>query len=535
MITLTGMNVFYVAGGGTAGSYPFAEWLAVHLTLPADRGRWITGYHACWWIHLVTIFFFANYLPYSKHFHVYLSLPNVFLARPWPMGKVPDMPEVTEEVKAMMTGAAAEPAAEPGRFGILDVEDVTRKNYLEALTCTQCGRCTDVCPVNITGGPLSPRKAMMATRQRMEEKGPSLVKGEEDDGKTLNGMYVTGEEILACTMCNACVQECPLTINQPELILGMRRYKVLEEGAAPPEWNSVYANIENNGALWKMPATDRMRWAGELKIVRDGKEEKVSVPVMAEMTAAGKVPEYLLWTGSAGAFDSRYRRVLQDFVRILAYLKIDFAVLGEEELSSGDFARRTGNEMLFVMQAMQNMEIFKGYGVTKILTCDPHAYNTFKNEYPSFGGMPAVIHHSQFLEEMIRTGRLVLPERRQERRTVTYHDPCYLGRINGEYEAPRRVLRALGLAVEEMPRNRATALCCGGGGGQMFREKKSAGEEIFVERAREALATGAATVVTACPYCMTMLTDGLKYEHAEEKMVNKDLAELVAGALGLQP
>ncbi len=536
MITLTGMNLFYRAGGGITGSYPFSERLLALLPLPAGREEIVTGYHVCWWIHILTIFLFANYLPYSKHFHVYLSLPNVFLSRPWPMGKVPDMPEVTGEVQAMVAGT--EPPAEeaPPRFGILDVEDVTRKNYLEALTCTQCGRCTDVCPVNLTGGFLSPRKVMMMVRERMDVKGPQLVRGEiAEDGVTLAGSLITGGELWACTMCNACVRECPLTINQAELILGMRRYKVLEEGGAPPEWNAVYTNVENNGALWKMPAADRMRWAEELKIVRDGREKKVTVPVMAEVAAAGERPEYLLWTGSAGAFDSRYRKVMRDFVRILAYLEVDFAVLGEEETSSGDFARRTGNEMLFVMQAMQNIEVFNTYGVTKILTCDPHAYNTFKNEYPSFGAMPEVIHHTQFLEEMMRERRLLLPQKEKESTTVTYHDPCYLGRVNGEYAAPRRVLQALGFTVKEMPRNRAAALCCGGGGGQMFREKEGAGGEIFVERTREALATGATTVVTACPYCMTMLSDGLKYEHAEEQLDNKDLAELVAEVLQITP
>jgi Fe-S oxidoreductase len=374
---------------------------------------------------------------------------------------------------------------------------------------------------------------MMNVRERMDEKGPLLVKGETPpEDKPLTGAYITDEELWSCVMCNACVRECPLNIHQAELILGMRRYRVLEEGAAPPEWNAVYTNIENNGALWKMPATDRMRWTEGLTLLHNGEEEPVEVPVMA---ARETTPEYLLWTGSAGAFDPRYRKVLRDFVRILAYLKIDFAVLGEEEISSGDFARRTGNEMLFVMQALQNIEIFSSYGVKKILTCDPHVYNTFRNEYPNLGEMPDVIHHTQFLEEMIRTGGLVFPEKPGAGETVTYHDPCYLGRINGEYDAPRRVLQALGYKLQEMPHHKATALCCGGGGGQMFREKKGTEDEIFAVRTREALTTGAATLVTACPYCMTMLGDGIKYEHAEERLMNKDLAELVADALAISP
>ncbi len=538
MITLTGMNVFYLAGGGEAGAYPFSSWLVTFLPEAPDQGAMGTGYRTCWWIHILTIFIFANYLPYSKHFHVYLSIPNVFLARPWPMGKFPEMEGVTQEVKSMLageeivTGTTEEEPVE--RFGILDIEDITRKNYLDALTCTQCGRCTSVCPVNLTGGVLSPRKVMMDTRTRMDEKGPLLVKGEKEDGKALLGSYITDEELWACTLCYACVQECPLTIHQPELLLGMRRYRVLEEGNAPAEWNAVYANIENNGALWKMPAADRMKWAEELYVSRNGHREKVGVPVMAGLAAQGKQPKYLLWTGSAGAFDSRYRKVMQDFVRILEYLDIDYAVLGEEELSSGDFARRTGNEMLFVMQALQNIETFGRYGIRKIITCDPHVYNLFKNEYPALGEMPEVIHHTQFLAEMIRQGHLNLPQESRKERVVTYHDPCYLGRVNGEYEAPRQVLQTLGLKVEEMPRNRAKALCCGGGGGQLFREQKGE-EQIFRVRTREALATGAETLVTACPYCMTMLGDGLRYEQAGEKMENLDVAEMVCETLRLRP
>jgi len=530
MVTLTGMDLFYLAAGGTAGRYPVAERLLPLLGAHGDALA-STGYRLCWWSHIVIIFLFANYLPWSKHFHVYLSLPNVFLSRPWPVGALPDMPQVTREVEAMLRD---EPPGDepPGRFGILDAEDLTRKEYLESLTCTQCGRCTEVCPVHRAGGPLSPRKVMMETRARMDEKGPLLLRG-DDDGRPLLGARLTDEEIFACTMCYACAEECPLTIRQPELILGMRRYRILEEGAAPPEWNSVYSHVENNGALWQKPAGSRLEWARDLRLRRDGRDEPVEVPVMADRATAGNPPDMLLWTGSAGSYDPRYRRVLQDLARILAWAGIDYAVLGEEEISSGDMARRTGNEMLFVMQAKQNIETFRRYGITTILTCDPHVYNTFRNEYPSFGPMPEVIHHTRFLERLMEEGRLPLPATLSQR--VTYHDPCYLGRLNGGYEAPRRVLRTLGLTVREMEHNRSRALCCGGGGGQMFREEQGQEEKIFVIRTREALATGARTIVTACPYCMTMLTDGVKYEHAEEECQVKDVAEMVAEALGLHP
>ena len=544
MLTLSGMNLLYLAYGMRTGrmiygSFPVsAAWMPAFLSGAAPEVM-TEYYRILWWVHLLTIFFFANYLPYSKHFHVYLSIPNVFLSRPYPMGKLPDMPEVTKEVKAMAGGEEIPeegmPDVLPGRFGILDVEDITWKNYLDSLTCTQCGRCTSVCPVHLAGGVLSPRKVMMNTRERMDEKAPGLLKGVgTDDGKSLLGVYITDDELWACTLCDACVRECPLNINQPELILGLRRYQVLEKASAPTEWNTVYTHVENNGALWKVSGADRMKWSEGLCLqTGNGQSRKIEVPVMGVLLSRGHTPEYLLWVGSAGAFDSRYKKVIRAFVKILEYLEIDYAVLGEEETSSGDFARRTGNEMLFLMQAFANIKKFHGYGIRKVITCDPHVYNTFKNEYPDFGEALQVIHHTQFLKQHLeqltaKAGKTFFGEKK-----VTYHDPCYLGRINKEFEAPRQVIRAMGLKIREMPRNKANALCCGGGGGQMFRESGHGENEIFLQRTTEALDTGSEMIITACPYCMTMIGDGLKYKHREKEVINMDVAELVAGRLGI--
>jgi Fe-S oxidoreductase len=260
---------------------------------------------------------------------------------------------------------------------------------------------------------------------------------------------------------------------------------------------------------------------------------KVEVPLMAEFAARGEVPQYLLWVGSAGAFDDRYKRVSRAFVKLLAYLKTSYAVLGTEESSSGDVARRAGNEMLFQMQALMNIEIFEAYGVMKILTCDPHAYNTFKNEYPDLGGDYEVIHHTQFIRDRIKDGELKIPAEALKDLRITYHDPCYLGRANGEYNAPRQVLEALSAVKREMKRNRSFALCCGAGGGQMFKEAEKGDKEVFIERTEEALETGADIIATACPYCMVMMTDGLKYKNREDTIKNYDIAELVVMALGL--
>lgn len=262
-------------------------------------------------------------------------------------------------------------------------------------------------------------------------------------------------------------------------------------------------------------------------------KRKIQVPVMADLFAKGEKPEYLFWVGSAGAFDDRYKKVTRAFVKILTHLNVNFAVLGVEETSSGDVARRTGNEMLFQMQAMMNIETMNAYEVKKIITCDPHAFNTFKNEYPDYDGNYEVIHHTQFLQQLIAEGKLKIESDLFKDKVLTYHDPCYLGRANGEYDAPRDVLAAIPSKMVEMKRNRNNALCCGAGGGQMFKEAEKGTKEIFIERIEDALETKADIIVTACPYCMVMMTDGLKYKNKEEEIKNYDIAELIEKLLEL--
>lgn len=262
-------------------------------------------------------------------------------------------------------------------------------------------------------------------------------------------------------------------------------------------------------------------------------QKKIQVPVMADLFSRGEKPEYLYWVGSAGAFDDRYKHVSRAFVKILDHLGTSYAVLGTEESSSGDVARRAGNEMLYQMQALMNIGIFEKYEIQKILTCDPHAFNTFKHEYPDLGGNYEVIHHTQFLNDQISSGRLQIPDGAMQGKVLTYHDPCYLGRANKVYRPPRQVLDALSATRKEMKRNMSAALCCGAGGGQMFKEAESGEKEVFLERTEEALETGADIIVTACPYCMVMITDGLKYKNREEEVKNYDVAELVAMGLGL--
>jgi len=260
---------------------------------------------------------------------------------------------------------------------------------------------------------------------------------------------------------------------------------------------------------------------------------KINVPIMADLCIQGKKPEYLFWVGSAGAFDDRYKKVTREFAKILDYLKTDYAVLGTEESDSGDVARRSGNEMLFQMQALMNIEVMNRYEVKKIITCCPHDYNTLLNEYPEFGGKYEVIHHSQFLRSMINAKKITITDGIFKERKITFHDPCYLGRGNGEYKAPRDVLDAIPSEKVEMKRHKSFALCCGAGGGQMFKEAEKGDKEVFIERTEEAISTGADIICTACPFCMVMITDGIKYKNKEEEIKNYDLAELISISLGL--
>ncbi len=262
-------------------------------------------------------------------------------------------------------------------------------------------------------------------------------------------------------------------------------------------------------------------------------KEPIEVPVMADLAGRGEQPEFLFWVGCAGAFDDRYKKVARAFARILNHLGVSYAVLGKEETCTGDPARRAGNEMLFQMQALQLIELFQSYGVRKILTICPHCYNVFKNEYPELGGTYEVISYVDFLDSAASEGRLECKSNVFDNQIITYHDPCYLGRSNGHYEAPRRLVRRLTGRFVEMRRNKQFALCCGAGGGQMFKEAEPGEKEVFLERTEEALEVDPAVIATACPFCMTMLTDGLKYKNREEQVRNYDIAELIAMSLEL--
>jgi len=460
-----------------------------------------------WWTHIVLIFAFLNYLPYSKHLHILASVPNVFFSTLKPYGEIPRLDLEAENVE---------------KFGASDVEDLTWKQLLDGYTCTECGRCTASCPANITGKLLSPRKIIMDIRARLAEKGMAIAGGNGDGSveggkkpldKTLIHDYITPQELFACTTCMACMQECPVNIEHVNSIIDLRRSLVLMESNFPAEVQTVFRNLENNFTPWAFSSSSRADWANGLDI-----------PVMADVQEV----DVLFWVGCAGSFDSRYQRVSVAFSKLMQQAGVSFAILGTEEKCTGDSARRIGNEYLAQILIKENVATLGKYRFKKVVTMCPHCFNMLRNEYPQFGGTYEVVHHTDVLHELVRTGRLKAANELQK--TITYHDSCYLGRYNDIYDSPRQTLESIpGVHLVEMGRSRSRGFCCGAGGGRMWMEETE-GKRVNHERTEEALAVKPDVIGTACPFCMTMMTDGVKDKEAAEQVVVKDIAEILYDA-----
>ncbi|MDA0987037.1 MAG: (Fe-S)-binding protein [Bacteroidetes bacterium] len=470
--------------------YPISSILANNFT---NFDSTLNYEQIFWWSHIILVLGFLNYLPNSKHLHILTSIPNVFFTNLNPIGALKPINLSDETITT---------------FGAKDVQDLTWKQLLDSYTCTECGRCDSVCPATLTGKALSPRKIITDTRNRADNLN-------SNSNSTLLYNFISEEELWACTTCMACVYECPVLIEHVDEIVDLRRGMVLNDSNFPPELKTTFDNLERNFSPWGFPHEARANWS-------EGKNIN-SFFNLTELEQ--KKVEILFWVGCAGAYDDRYKKVTQSFAELMNLAKINFAILGKEEKCTGDPARRMGNEYLAQMLITENVTTLNSYNIKKIVTTCPHCLQSLKKEYPQFGGNYEVIHHTEFISQLINDGKLNLNKINKEQ--LTYHDSCYLARYNNIIDAPREALNSVpGLEIIEMSRSKDKTFCCGAGGGRMWMEETT-GKRINIERTEEALSTNAKTIGVACPFCLTMLTDGVKAKNAADKVVVKDIAEII--------
>jgi len=468
-----------------------------------------TMYALFWWTHVSLLFGFLALIPHSKHLHIVTAPFNVYFASTKPRGELAPIDfETTEE------------------FGVNKIEDLSWKGILDTYTCTECGRCDAACPAASVGKELHPRSIILNLQHFMiEEAGPrALAQRTSSNGKEpepavtgetplrpLLGEVISEQALWECTTCRACMEECPVFIEHVPKIVDMRRALVMMESRFPPELNDLFRGIEMAGNPWQYPNETRSAWA-----------EGLDIPVFDD-----RVPddvEYLFWVGCYGSFDNRNKKVTVALATVLQRAGVKFGILGPREKCSGDPARRAGNEYLYQMLAEENVETLNSAGVKKIVTACAHCFNTIKNEYPQFGGRFEVVHHTELLAHLVDSGRLPLDTPIEK--TVTYHDPCYLGRYNGVFDPPRFVLdRIKGLEIIEMAKSRDRSFCCGAGGARGFMEEPP-GKRVNEARVAQAEETGAGTLAVSCPFCMNMFQDGIQGRNAGERLVGEDVAEL---------
>ncbi|MBI4818824.1 MAG: (Fe-S)-binding protein [Deltaproteobacteria bacterium] len=533
LITMVMLTYFGATAAGIRGGHPDvavdAHWYpvssffasTVYASVSTDSAQGPI-YEALWWSHAFVLLFFLNYIPHSKHQHLVGAIPNVFLNK-------------KDKPKAALARLDFE-NENAESFGVGKFTDFTWKALFDTYACTECGRCDLGCPAANTKKPLQPQKVIHDIKNNMKANGlpilasrkllelttapkewevklPLIVESEQGAQKG----QISADVLWSCTTCGACVDACPVLIDHVDAIMDMRRYVTLTEGNVPAELANTFKNIENNYNPWGIGADKRADWAEGLGLK------------LWETSADASKYEYLFWVGCAGSYDNRAQKTVKAFTRILDAAKIGYAILGTNEKCSGDPLRRTGNEYAFDALAQENVAMLNEMGIKKVVTACPHCFNTLKNEYPAFGGKYEVVHHSQLIGKLLDEGKIKLDQEMMKK--VTFHDPCYLGRWNQEFEAPRRSLAAVrSLQMVEMENSKRTSMCCGAGGGQMWKEEKL-GTRVNLKRTEEALATGADTIAVACPFCMTMIEDGVKSANKEESVKVLDVAEVIAQAM----
>jgi len=485
------------------------------------------GFVGLWWAHIVLVAAFLVYLPFSKHLHIATAFPNIWFRKLAPRGELPQMDLEREDAT----------------FGLKSLQDLGWKDMLDGFTCTECGRCQQACPAWNTGKPLNPKTFIMGIREMAvdAEHGLDLIPNSPIVRETygLGGAEpapaamataivdtaIPYDAVWDCVTCGACVEACPVLIEHVDKIVGLRRNLVLEESRFPAELTGAFRSMEGQGNPWGQPASTRLDWTAGLPF---------EVPTVASLAADGRLDELevLYWVGCAAAFDERNRRVARAFATCLDAAGINFAILGQEESCTGDPARRMGNDYVFQILASGNVETLNRYGMGErtIVTACPHCFNTIGNEYGQLGGSFKVVHHSVFLQGLLADGRLRVADEGPAN-SVTFHDSCYMARYNGVIAAPRDVLGSVpGLELREMEKSGKNTFCCGAGGGRMWMEE-TRGTRINAERTRQALETGAETVATSCPFCMTMMKDGLADTTSSGTVSARDISEILADSL----
>ena len=499
----------YIVEGSriAANQPPWAYWSPV--------GYWFSGlfqgagieqiklwHRIIWWIHLITAFAFIAYIPFSKLFHMISSPINIFFRSFKPKGELTSI-----DIESAET------------FGAVQINDFTWKHLLDLDACTRCGRCQDNCPAYLSDKPLSPKKIILDLLDNLNENGKTLIKQKNGNGSEsatpLVGTAVTADEIWACTTCRACMEACPVFIEHIDKIVELRRERVLMESDFPNELQQTFRGMENNFTPWGIGFSNRADWAEGLNIKNVTEDKDI---------------EILWFVGCAGSYDDRVKKVSLAFAKIMKTAGVNFGILGTEEKCCGETARRLGNEYLAQTLMEMNVEMFNELGIKKIVTFCPHFYNTFKNEYPQFNGNYEVFHYTEFIADLIKQGKIKLKS--ANGKSITYHDSCYLGRFNDIYEQPRFIMKQINPkgVVEIKDVKKQKSFCCGAGGGRFWLEE-TLGKRINHLRTDQIVNTGAQIVASACPYCLTMFSDGIKDKEIENKLTAMDIAELVEKAL----
>jgi len=493
-ITITEPDWMFFSPTALAVSW-YIKTFGIHEATLAIIHKWI------WKVHCLLVVLFVSYVAYSKLLHIITSTLNIFLRNLGPVGAI----RVITDFETAET------------FGVSNLEEFSRRQLINLDACTRCGRCQDNCPAHLSEKPLSPKKLIQDLKVHLEEKGRVLLStNTQADGGTpsLIGEVVSEDTLWACTACLNCHEQCPVFIPTFDKTIEMRRYLVLMESRFPSEVQLVFRNMENNSNPWGVGKHLRAEWCRDLGVKTLAEDPEVDI---------------LYFPGCAGAFDDRNKKVAIALVKLLQKAGVKFAILGTQEGCCGDSARRIGNEYLYKTLVDVNIEVLKTYNVKKIITTCPHCYNTLKNEYPQFGGNYEVIHQTEFLNSLIEQRKLKFNGGNPL--TVTYHDSCILGRYNQIYNQPRNILASIpGITLKEMERTRNRSFCCGAGGGRMWMEEHL-GKRINEMRIDQALELKPDMIATACPYCLTMLEDGVKAKGLEEQVKTLDIAELLEKAI----